>query len=360
MKIYLSVQEAGKSIKNSIIRTIGKSKNTLFEYAPQEKKSSEKLFEINKKYIDESDCVIAEITSATMDSGGIIVYALTRKKPVLALILGEAENKLTPLLHGNPSEWLFLEHYSQESVPYILRNFIDHCTNLATRSGKLVVIDGGDGSGKATQSALLSEYFNAKGINHRMYDFPRYYNSFHGSIVGRMLKGEFGPFDSISPYLASLAYALDRASVREEMSDYLQKGGIIISNRYATSSMAHQSAKFKKKKDSIDFLDWIYDLEYKKHKIPKEDIVIYLYVPWKYGLELDKKKAKRGYLGKKKLDLAEKNIEHRKASEKMYLTLCRKHKHWVKIDCVENDRLRSRESIHAEMLSVLKNNGILI
>jgi len=359
MKIYLSVQEVEKNIRNKIIQTVRSNKNTVYEYLPKEQVSSEKLFEINKKFIDESDCVIAEITSATMDSGGIIVYALTKQKPVLALILGEGENKLTPLLHGNSSEWLFLEHYSRESIPYILNNFIDYCNKTSKRKGKLVVIDGGDGSGKATQTALLSDYFSSKGHKYRMYDFPRYYNSFHGSIVGRMLKGEFGAFDSISPYLASLAYALDRASVREEMSDYLKQGGIVISNRYATSNMAHQGAKFKKKRDSTIFLDWIYDLEYKKHKIPKEDLVIYLYVPWKIGLTLDKKKQQRGYLGKKKLDLAEKNIEHRKASEKMYLALCKKYKHWVKIDCIKDNELRSRDSIHEEVLTILKKRHIL-
>ena len=223
----------------------------------------------------------------------------------------------------------------------------------------MLVIDGGDGSGKATQAALLSKVLNARKISHRMYDFPRYYTSFHGSIVGRMLKGEFGTFDSISPYLSSLAYALDRASVREEMTDFLKQGGIIISNRYATSSMAHQSAKFSKKKDQDIFLDWIYDLEYKKHKTPKEDIVIYLYVPWKFGLALDKTKANRRYLSGKTLDLAEKNIEHRRASEKMYLTLCKKYKHWIKINCIVDNALRSREDIHQELVSALQKRYII-
>ncbi|PJE62701.1 hypothetical protein COU88_03605, partial [Candidatus Roizmanbacteria bacterium CG10_big_fil_rev_8_21_14_0_10_39_6] len=184
MKIYLSVQEVEKNIRNKIIQTVRSNKNTVYEYLPKEQVSSEKLFEINKKFIDESDCVIAEITSATMDSGGIIVYALTKQKPVLALILGEGENKLTPLLHGNPSEWLFLEHYSRESIPYIVSNFIEYCSKASKRKGKLVVIDGGDGSGKATQAALISQHLSSKGVGHRMYDFPRYYNSFHGSIVG--------------------------------------------------------------------------------------------------------------------------------------------------------------------------------
>src|SRR3990167_4428916 len=358
MKVYLAVQDASGSTQKTIIQTV-RSKYTVYEYLPNADKNSEKFFASNKKYIDESDCVIADVTHGTIDSGGIIVYALTQQKPVLALIQGEGENTLTPLLKGNPSEWLFLEHYSQESTPYILKNFLEYCEGLSNKSGKLLVIDGGDGSGKATQAALLSKVLNARKISHRMYDFPRYYTSFHGSIVGRMLKGEFGTFDSISQYLSSLAYALDRASVREEMTDFLKQGGIIISNRYATSSMAHQSAKFSKKKDQDIFLDWIYDLEYKKHKTPKEDIVIYLYVPWKFGLALDKTKANRRYLSGKTLDLAEKNIEHRRASEKMYLTLCKKYKHWIKINCIVDNALRSREDIHQELVSALQKRYII-
>jgi len=84
-----------------------------------------------------------------------------------------------------------------------------------------------------------------------------------------------------------------------------------------------------------------------------------LYVPWKFGLELDKKKEHRAYLGKKELDLAEKNIEHRKASEKMYLSLCKKYRHWIRIDCVKENNLRTRESIHAEVLSILKKRHII-
>lgn len=357
MRGYLVIQESGPT-KNTIRSVVRKIAQSVHSYT-EAKGDPTAAFLRNKRYIDTSDFVIAEVTSPSTDIGGIVVYALTKGKPVLALIHGENENKLTPLLKGNPSEWLFLEHYTEDSLPYVLKNFLDYCKGMTQRVGKLVVIDGGDGSGKATQASLLSNYLTQHAMKHRTYDFPRYYTSFHGSIVGRMLKGEFGEFDSISPYLSSLAYALDRASVREEMSDFLKRGGFIISNRYATSSMAHQSAKFKKTAEQETFLEWIYDLEYKKHKIPKEDVVIYLYVPWKFGLELDQKKSKRNYLGDTQLDLAESNIQHRIASEKMYLSLCKAHTHWIKINCVENNTLRSREDIHTELLSILHRKKLL-
>jgi dTMP kinase len=83
--------------------------------------------------------------------------------------------------------------------------------------------------------------------------------------------GEFGNIDQVSPYLASLAYALDRATIKREMTDFLAKGGYIIANRYATSNMAHQSAKFTDEKERKDFIKWVYELEYKVHRIPKEN-----------------------------------------------------------------------------------------
>ncbi|KXK11950.1 MAG: thymidylate kinase [Microgenomates bacterium OLB23] len=80
-------------------------------------------------------------------------------------------------------------------------------------------------------------------------DFPQYYSSFSGKTVAMFLRGDFGELNQVSPYLASMPYALDRASVKEEMEEFLAKGGIIIANRYATSNMAHQAAKISSAAD---------------------------------------------------------------------------------------------------------------
>jgi len=101
------------------------------------------------------------------------------------------------------------------------QHFFDEVKTLQKRKGKLIVIDGGDGSGKATQSALLKSYLEKHGKRVKYMDFPRYYNSFHGRVVGRFLTGEFGALDQVSPYLAALAYALDRASAKEEMDNLI-------------------------------------------------------------------------------------------------------------------------------------------
>ncbi|MCL5095842.1 MAG: hypothetical protein M1575_03930 [Patescibacteria group bacterium] len=319
--------------------------------------TSKQIFTREKKAIEKADCLVCEVTSPSTGVGGEIAYALTLEKPVLALFYKEAEDKLSPMIAGNPSDQLYLEHYDG-NLAIILRNFLAFVSELKKRKGKLIVIDGGDGSGKGTQTQLLLEYLIKIKIPAKVMDFPRYYSSFHGKIVGRFLSGEFGTINEVSPYLASLAYALDRASAREEMEDWLEKGGLIIANRYATSNMAHQAAKLPENKRQ-EFVDWVDELEYRVHKIPREDIVIYLYVPWQIALELTKQKEGRKYLNGSKLDIAEADLHHRQEAEKMYLYLTKTRKNWVKINCCTDQQIRSKEEIHQEILKILKERGII-
>jgi dTMP kinase len=201
----------------------------------------------------------------------------------------------------------------------------------------------------------LVDYLTQQGFPVKAFDFPRYYSSFHGKIAGRFLAGEFG--SDVSPYLASLAYALDRAGAKEEMDMWLARGGMIVSNRYATSNMAHQGARVPAEKRK-EFLEWIDELEYKVHKIPREDIVIYLHVPWEVGMELTKGKGDRAYLGDRE-DILEADTSHRKEAEAMYVSLAKEHKNWVLIECVENGAILSKEAIHEKILAVLKEKNII-
>jgi len=315
---------------------------------------NEKIFEREKKKIDESDCVIAEVTRPSTGVGGEIVYALIKDKPVLALFYKDAEDRLTPMLKGNPSENLYLEHYDDDNLIMKIDNFLDHIKKIKNRRGRLIVIDGGDGSGKATQAELLINYLKKEGEEVKYFDFPRYYSSFHGRLVGRFLAGEFGKLDEVSPYLASLAYALDRASVREEMEAWLKKGGTIVCNRYVSSNMAHQSAKLPEEKRE-EFLRWVDELEYRQHKMPRPDLILYLYVPYQIGWQLTKKKAdKRRYV--KGQDIAEKDLHHRREAEKMYLYLAKKQKKWVTIECVVDGKILPIKTIHQKIIQILKNS----
>jgi len=317
------------------------------------------IFKRETKLIQTADCIVAEVSKPSHGVGGEIVFALTQSKPVLGLIYNGTENKISPMLIGNPSDNLFLESYTVEQLPYKVRDFIKHINNLKKRKGKLIVIDGGNGSGKTTQTQLLITYFKNLKIPVKLFDFPQYYSSFHGKTIAKFLRGEFGTLDQVSPYLASLAFAVDRASVKREMNDLLVKGSYIVTNRYATSNLAHQAAKFTDRSKQKEFISWIYDLEYKVHKIPKENIVIYLYVPVNFGKKLTAKKGERAYLKGQSEDIEEKDHNYRVATEKMYLKLTKQYKHWYKIDCVENNTLLSPNMIHQRIVSTLQKEKII-
>jgi dTMP kinase len=320
--------------------------------------SKEQLFQRQKEQIEKADCVVAEVSKPSLGVGGEIVYALVKEKPVLALLFEGYENKISPMILGNPSDNLFLEIYNFDRLSYIFSDFFHHIERLKKQKGRLIVIEGGDGSGKSTQAQILVSFLKKRKIMVKYFDFPQYYKTFHGQTVARYLRGEFGTLDNISPYLASLAYALDRLSAKEQMEDFLKKGAVIIANRYTPSNMAYQGARFSNEKEREKFFQWLYELEYKINKIPKENLVIYLYVPWEIGVELTEKKGERQYLLGKE-DIHEKNIDFRKKVEQMYLHLSKTKKNWVVLNCVENGKILPKEAIHQKIIQILVDKKII-
>lgn len=226
------------------------------------------------------------------------------------------------------------------------------------QKGKLIVIDGGDASGKSTQAKLLIQYFRRRKIPVKYVDFPRY-TTFHGKTLGRFLHGDFGQIDQISPYIVSYLYAADRFNAAPLIRKYLDEGNIVIANRYATSSMGHQAAKLPDKRSQDEYLRWHYELEYKQFGIPKEDLVIYLHVPWNVGLQLLAKKGQRKYLKAKTKDIAEEHHEHQIRTEKMFLYLCKKNRHWKEVECVQDDSILPIKKIHQKVLEVLKRRKFI-
>jgi len=219
------------------------------------------------------------------------------------------------------------------------------------KKGKLIVFEGIDGSGKTAQLKLLKKYLDYHNIPNKVIDFPRYKQSFHGKTVARYLQGEFGSINDTNPYLVSLAYALDRASAKQEMGKWLLEGKIVLADRYATSNMAHQGAKLPRSKRN-DFLNWEYELEYRVNKIPKEDVVIYLEVPVSVVKSL---LTKRG--GK---DIHEENLKFLSESEKMYRKLAKQYSHWTIVNCLgAAENILTKVQIHKKVLEVLKKKSII-
>lgn len=317
----------------------------------------EKLFARETETIEKADLMIAEVTSPSWGTAFLIEHALKRGKPVLALFYQNCKQEIPSMIQGHPQ--LFVENYNLDNLKSILDHYFHFFKKQRQRKGKLIVIDGTDGSGKATQSKLLAESLRKLKKTVRQIEFPRYYTSFHGNIVGRFLKGEFGDINQVSPYLISLAYALDRLTARKQIQDWLEVGDYVIADRYTSANMAHQTAKVPVK-ERKKFLQWLEEMEYQHHKIPREDIVIFLYVPVEISQKLVEKRSKRDYVAGEKKDIAEANRKHQEESLKVYLQLAREKKHWVEIDCVDSrGKLKARKAIQKEILQALKGRKLI-
>ena len=156
--------------------------------------------------------------------------------------------------------------------------------------GKLIVIDGIDGSGKATQVRLLKERLVKEKIKVKTIDFPRYYDNFFGKLIGEYLAGQYGDFSEVDPRLASVLYAADRFESSTDIKKWLDAGYIVLADRYVSANQIHQGGKIadpKKRKDFFTFLD---TMEHGVFKIPRPDVVVYLDVPFEISkLWLQKK-----------------------------------------------------------------------
>lgn len=218
--------------------------------------------------------------------------------------------------------------------------------------GRFIVIEGTDGSGKTTQLKLLSERFNLLNKKVLFADFPRYYRSPWGKLVGDFLSGKFGKFQDIDPHLAVLTYMLDEYTWSREIGrPWVANGGIILSNRYFTSNV-HQIAKLKtiaRKK----YRNWLWRMGYKELGILKPDMVIFLDVPPQIGRKLIEKKKSRFYLKGKKKDLAEKDISHQKSAYKEYLYTVLHNKDWIRTKCITNGVIDKPEVIHRRIWEIV-------
>lgn len=212
-------------------------------------------------------------------------------------------------------------------------------------SPKFIVIEGVDGSGKETQAKLLVQHLEKQQRPVLYVDFPQY-NGFFGKLVADYLRGDYGSIAQTSPFLISIIYALDRSTVREKIQTFLDNGGVVVANRYVPSNIAHQAANLKDEAKQKEFIDWIQQLEYGELKLPKEDIVIYLDLPWKLGMQNSTNEGKA--------DIHEASVEHRQNTAKVYERLHRLLKHWSVINCIDDKgQQRPPEQIHAELLSLL-------
>lgn len=222
------------------------------------------------------------------------------------------------------------------------------------KSGKLIVIEGADGSGKATQTKLLCERLQNEGLGFATLDFPQYDNNLFGGFIRECLQGKHGDFIKLDSYLASLPYLCDRFESKQKIENPLKEGKILVLDRYVSANQIHQGGKIRDDAEREKFLQWIDRAEHDVFGLPRPDLVIFLDVPIETVTALLKERIiKEG--GAR--DLVEENTEYLLNSQQAALRILTKQDNWTSIQCSENGEFLSREVIAEKIWDKVK--GIL-
>lgn len=215
--------------------------------------------------------------------------------------------------------------------------------------GKIIVIDGLDGSGKSTQLELVTEYLQSRDVMCRAVSFPNY-DSLSGALVKDYLNGNI-PCEGVSgAYMASTLYAVDRyVSYVTDWKEFYDNGGIILCGRYTTSNAIYQLTKLPPEEQE-GFLDWLFDYEYDKLGLPAPDLVLYLDMP----IEVSQRLLSERYMGdEQKKDIHERNVRFLDACRSNALILAERCG-WNVIECAEGGLPLPIEDIYIQICSILK------
>ena len=222
-------------------------------------------------------------------------------------------------------------------------------------SGKLIVFEGTDGSGKATQSKLVCEELDRRGIAYRKLEFPRYSEE-SSALIRLYLSGALGSKpEDVNAFAAATFFSVDRyASYKQDWGGFYQQGGLVIADRYTTSNAVHQTGKLPPEERKA-FLDWLFDFEYRMLGLPAPTRVLYLDLP----TELSGKMMRR----REQETGTQADIHEQDAG---YLRRCRENAAfvvdycgWTRIDCANEGGVRSIEDIHAEVMDKLSDLLVL-
>lgn len=224
-------------------------------------------------------------------------------------------------------------------------------------AGRFIAIEGGDGSGKGTQAALLAERLAGEGRSVLRLSFPRY-DQPATRYVSRYLNGDYGGADDVHPDLASLPYALDRLLAADDIRRQLQRpDSVVIADRYVASNLAHQGTKLAAETDRRRFYDEILELEYRLLGLPRPDLNIVLLVePDQAQANVDQK-GRRNYTERRR-DIHEADADHLERAKANYQELCRLYPaEFIALDCQADRAMRTVDDIHADIIKLIEEIG---
>lgn len=225
------------------------------------------------------------------------------------------------------------------------------------KRGKLIVIDGSDGVGKATQTKLLVERLRKEKIPVETLDFPQYGVNLFGKLVGECLAGLHGDFVGLDPKIASVLYAADRFESKKKIEGWLNAGKVVVLDRYVSANQMHQGGKIRETKQRKEFLQWLDDMEHGVFGLPRPDVILYLALPLEISLKLLKEKQlaeKKKYLIKGTRDQHEGNARHLLDAQQSAVKLIKTSNAWAKIVCSNSKGILPREVIHEKIWAIVK------
>ncbi len=218
--------------------------------------------------------------------------------------------------------------------------------------GKLIVIEGVDASGKATQTKLLYEYLLSKSDKTLKVEFPDY-DSPSSALVKMYLSGEFGEnANDVSPYVASTFFAADRfASYKTKWEKQYKDGYTIVFDRYVTANMLHQASKFSDESEKRKFIDWLCEFEYGLYGLPEPTVKLFLDVPPEISAELMRERLNK-FSGEETKDIHERDKDYLYKTYENAKFVAANYGFKV-INCVKDGKLRTIEDIQKEIREIV-------
>lgn len=227
---------------------------------------------------------------------------------------------------------------------------------------RLFVIEGIDGAGKSTQIRLLQDFFTQSGLRNEYIHFPRTDAPFFGELIARFLRGEFGALNEVDPYLVAMLYAGDRMDAAKTIKSWLDKGKIVLLDRYTYSNIAYQCAKLDDITLQDKLMQWILSLEFEHFSIPKPDLNIFLDVPFRFTekkLTSARSGTDRSYLNGTR-DIHEEDLTFQKKVRDIYLRVSGTDGKLALINCSNNSGdMLPQEEIFDSIIRMLKTRNLI-
>ena len=229
--------------------------------------------------------------------------------------------------------------------------------------GLFLVLEGGDGSGKSSQIALLRDFFKKAGRKTATIHFPRLAVAPYGPLIAEFLRGEFGSVDNVHPKLAALIYALDRGQAAAQLRERLAAGEVILADRYLFSNIAYQCAKVADPAERQRLADWIEKLEYGSHAIPRPALTLYLDVPPEFSrakLAEARSGPDRDYLqGARDIHEDSRELQDNVRAQFLHLAKTRSGEIGL-VDCRAADAgMADKKTIHSRIVDALRYYGVI-